>query len=57
MKLMEKTKNKDEFIKKLASMTPEDINTLIRDKGKKPKLVKPLIRVYSGMEEDLYDRE
>lgn len=54
---MEKTKNKDEFIKKLASMTPEDINTLIRDKGKKPKLVKPLIRVYPRMEEDLYGRE
>ena len=51
---MEKKKNKDEFIKKLASMTPEDINQLIKEKGKKPKLVKPFIKVIPGMEEDNY---
>lgn len=37
--------NRDNFIKKLSSMTPEDINTLIREKGKKPKLVRGLCRV------------
>lgn len=37
--------NKDNFIKRLSSMTVDEINQLIREKGKKPKLVKPLIKL------------
>lgn len=48
-------KNKDEFIKTLASMTPEEINNLIKEKGKKPKLVKPLIKVVEGDEGTEYE--
>lgn len=33
------------FIEKLASLSPEEINTLIREKGKKPKLVRGWCKV------------
>lgn len=42
--------NRDNFLKKLASMTPEDINKLIREKGKKPRLPYPFIKVPRGYE-------
>lgn len=34
---------RDEFIQFLASCTPEDINNLIAEKGKPPKLIEPII--------------
>lgn len=36
---------KNDFINKLATMTPEDINIFIREKGKQPKLMKPFQKV------------
>lgn len=33
------------FIEKLASLSPEEINTLIREKGKKPKLMRGWYKV------------
>lgn len=38
---------KENFIEIISTMSPEDITKFISEKGKKPKLVKPLIRVYN----------
>ena len=38
--------NKQDFIQMISRMSPEDITQFIKDKGKKPKLVKPFIKVY-----------
>lgn len=37
--------NRKNFVERLASMSPQDINTLIREKGKKPKLVYPFTKI------------
>lgn len=37
------TIKKEDFIDFLASATPDEINALIRDKGKPPKLIEPMI--------------
>ena len=46
---------KKNFIELLSKMTPEDINNLIKEKGKKPKLIKPFIKVVPGMEGEIYE--
>ena len=51
MKSNQDNNRKNEFISKLAKMTPEDMNAFIRDKGKKPKLVKPFQKVFDYKEE------
>lgn len=40
---------KENFIKELASMSIEEINKLIKEKGKRPKLIPP---IYFMDEED-----
>lgn len=40
-----KEQEKTLFLKQLASMDQEELNRLIKEKGKKPKLVKPIIRL------------
>lgn len=40
----DKQQEKDNFLKVLSAMSPDELNTLIKEKGKKPKLVKPIIR-------------
>lgn len=37
------TIEKEDFIKFLASATPEEVNELILEKGKPPKLIEPMI--------------
>jgi len=34
---------KDNFIERLKNITPEQINKIIEDKGKKPKKIRPII--------------
>lgn len=34
---------KDDFLKSLKNITPEEINKIIKEKGKEPKPVKPII--------------
>jgi hypothetical protein len=34
---------RENFIEFLASATPEEINTMIREKGKPPKLIEPMV--------------
>lgn len=34
---------KDDFIDFLASATPEEVNSFIKEKGKPPKLIEPLV--------------
>ena len=41
----EKEIRKDNFLTLLASMTPEEVNQLILEKGKERKLIDPLIPV------------
>lgn len=41
---VDKQQQKDNFLKILSAMTSDEINNLIKTKGKKPKLVKPIIR-------------
>jgi len=41
--------NKEDFIRNLESMSKEDINQFIKDKGKQPKLISP-ITIYSEEE-------
>lgn len=40
-----KEQDKNDFLKRLSAMSEEELNLLIKEKGKKPKLVKPLIRL------------
>lgn len=37
--------SKEDFIKKLTNISPEQLNTIIEEKGKKPKLIKLLVKV------------
>ena len=41
----ERETRKDNFLTLLASMTPEEVNQLILEKGKERKLIDPLIPV------------
>lgn len=34
--------HKENFIKVLSSLTPQEINQMIKDKGKRPKLIMPI---------------
>lgn len=34
--------NKEDFINTLGSLSPQEINQMIKDKGKKPKLIMPI---------------
>lgn len=40
-----KEQEKNNFLKVLSAMTQDDLNHLIKEKGKKPKLVRPVIRL------------
>lgn len=40
----DKQQEKENFLKILSAMTSDELNKLIKEKGKKPKLVKPVIR-------------
>lgn len=44
-KKKEREIRKDNFLSLLSSMTPEDINQLILEKGKERKLIDPLVPV------------
>lgn len=46
--LKEREIRKDNFLTLLASMTPEDINQLIIEKGKERKLIDPLVPVITN---------
>ena len=46
-----KPKNKGKFIKELATMSPEEINALIINKGKKPKPYRGFIRVVESKDQ------
>lgn len=39
---MKEKVSKENFIEFLASMTPEEINEMIKEKGKPPKLISPM---------------
>lgn len=43
---------KDDFIATLAILSKEDIDKIIKEKGKSPKLIKPIIRYSKGGEKD-----
>lgn len=43
--IQSKKQNKNDFISKLAAMSPEEVNTFIKEKGKQPKLMKPFQKV------------
>lgn len=45
MNMTNSTTKKDDFIQKLAIMTPVEINQLIQDKGKKPRLIPAFCKV------------
>ena len=34
--------NKDTFLKTLKNITPEEIEKIIKEKGKEPKIIKPI---------------
>lgn len=36
---------KEDFIKKLTNVTPQQLNKIIEEKGKKPKLIELFVRV------------
>lgn len=45
MNMTNSTTKNDDFIQKLAIMTPVEINQLIQDKGKKPRLIPAFCKV------------
>lgn len=36
---------KEDFIKKITKVTPQQLNKIIEEKGKKPKLIKLFVKV------------
>ena len=40
--------NKEDFLKILESMSIQDINNLIKNKGKQPKLITPVVFIKSN---------
>lgn len=41
---VDKEQQKSNFLQVLSAMSMDELNNLIKEKGKKPKLVKPIIR-------------